>query len=53
MNKSSSKTILEAGKTRLTIELDPKTKERFKAKASAEGRTMKWLIKEWIKDYIK
>ena len=39
-------------KVRITIEVDPKLKEAFLQKAKEEGRTMRWLIKEYIKTYI-
>jgi len=39
-------------KVRITIEVDPKLKAKFLQKAKSEGRTMKWLIKEYIKKYI-
>ena len=39
-------------KVRITIEVDAKLKEAFLQKAKKDGRTMKWLIKEYIKKYI-
>lgn len=44
--------IQQMEKVRITIEVDPKLKEAFLQKAKKEGRTMKWLIKEYIKKYI-
>ncbi len=40
-------------KTRLTIEIDKETKEKFISKAKKEGRSMKWLLETWIEKYIK
>lgn len=39
-------------KVRITIEVDPKLKEEFLQKAKSEGRSMKWLIEKYMKDYI-
>lgn len=39
-------------KVRITIEVDPKLKEEFLQKAKSEGRSMKWLIEQWIQKYI-
>lgn len=39
-------------KVRVTIEVDPKLKEEFLQKAKSEGRSMKWLIEKYMKDYI-
>lgn len=44
--------IQQMEKVRITIEVDPKLKEAFLQKAKDEGRTMRWLIKEYIKTYI-
>jgi len=44
--------IQQMEKVRITIEVDPKLKEAFLQKAKKDGRTMKWLIKEYIKKYI-
>jgi predicted transcriptional regulator len=44
--------MIQMEKVRITIEVDPKLKEAFLQKAKKEGRTMKWLIKEYIKKYI-
>lgn len=40
-------------KTRLTIEIDKETKEKFLAKAKKEGRSMKWIILTWIENWLK
>lgn len=39
-------------KTRLVIEIDKKTKEKFIEVAKKDGRTLRWLIVQWIKSYI-
>lgn len=44
--------MIQMEKVRITIEVDPKLKKAFLQKAKKEGRTMKWLIKEYIKKYI-
>jgi hypothetical protein len=38
--------------TRLTVELDKKTKRDFKAKACYEGKTLKEKIIELINEYL-
>ena len=39
-------------KTRLTIEIDPEIKRRFKAQAYKDGHTEKSKLIEWIDKYI-
>ncbi len=39
-------------KTRLVIEIDKNTKEKFIEVAKKDGRTLRWLIVKWIKSYI-
>lgn len=36
---------------RLVIEINEDLKRRFKEKVEREGRSMKWYIKRWVKEY--
>ena len=36
---------------RLVVEVDANLKERFKNKVDSEGRSMKWYINKWVREY--
>lgn len=38
---------------RLVIEMDPKERQAFKHKAMGEGKTMKQIVIDWIREYIR
>ena len=39
-------------KDRLVIEVDPELKKEFINAVKKEGRTMRWYLLTWIKQYI-
>lgn len=38
--------------TRLVIEIDESLRDRFKERSDKEGRTMKYLLTRYIKEYV-
>lgn len=37
---------------RLNVRVPAPLYERFKAQTESEGRTMTWLVLQWIRDYV-
>ena len=52
MTRHSQKTDNRSDKPRLTIEIDQALKNKFLEKVAAEGRTMRWYLEKWIREYI-
>jgi len=36
---------------RLIVEINENLKQRFKEKVENEGRSMKWYINKWVREY--
>jgi len=52
MTKRSQKTDNQSDKPRLTIEIDQALKNRFLEKVGADGRTMRWYLEKWIREFV-
>ena len=43
----------EGGTTRLNVRVPTSLYERFKDKVESEGRTMTWVVLQFIREYVK